>query len=152
MKRFRSYFGAVIVGVVMLLSFGPTLAEDVTEIGFTLLVYSANEGHDIQFIVKKTGSGEALVNYTFGHSDVDPAKNATRGKDFIGQDGELYFAPDDTEHAITVQTRSDDEFDEDSESFKISLSIPNDADGAAPVKLGSKRHAVGVILNCVTAC
>ncbi|MXV94826.1 MAG: hypothetical protein F4Y62_17475 [Rhodospirillaceae bacterium] len=151
MRQFAGLLAAMILGAGMSLSSGPALAEDVTEVGFTKRVHSAIEGQSIRFVVKKTGSGEALVDYKFGHANVNLDQNATRGKDFLGVDGELYFGPDDTEKTITVQTRPDNEFDEEAETFSITLSIATGGD-AGSLRLGRYRAAVGAILNCAAAC
>ena len=152
MKQFAGPLAAMVFGAGMLLSSGPALAQDVTELGFTKRVHSATEGGSIRFVVKKTGSGEALVLYKFDHASVNPAQDATRGKDFVGVNGEIYFGPDDTEKTITVQTLRDDEFDEDTETFRITLSIATGGDAGSSLKLGIRPQAVGVILNCAVAC
>ena len=120
------------------------------EVSFSQTTYSANEGSAVTFVVRKNGDGEASVDYQTFATGVD--NRATAGADYTAASGNLYFFPDDTELTITVQTSTDTENDESSETFGIRLSAPSGSDGNASVTLVYPLSAVGVILNCATSC
>lgn len=120
------------------------------EVSFSRSSYSMNEGQDTTVTVKKTGSGEAAVNYT----TADPASTtnnpATRNTDYTPASGQLSFDADETEKTFTVSALTDSDLTESSEALIVKLSLPDSSD-APETELGSVRQAAVVILNVVPA-
>lgn len=120
------------------------------EVSFSRSSYSMNEGQDATVTVKKTGSGEAAVNYT----TADPASTtnnpATANTDYTPASGQLTFDADETEKTFTVSALTDSDLTESSEGLIVKLSLPDSSD-APETELGSVRQAAVVILNVVPA-
>ena len=154
-KTARTACRAVLAGVMLaggtaLPAFAGSDNSALPEVSFSQTTYSANEGSAVTFVVRKNGDGEASVDYQTFATGVD--NRATAGADYTAANGNLYFSPDDTELTITVQTNTDTELDEKSETFGIRLSDASGSDGNAATTLVYPLSAVGVILNCNTSC
>ena len=154
-KTARTAWRAVLAGVMLaggtaLPAFAGSDNSALPEVSFSQVVYSANEGSAVTFVVHKNGDGEASVDYQTFATGVD--NRASAGVDYSAASGNLYFSPDETELTITVQTNSDTELDENSESFGIKLSAASGSDGNATATLVYPLSAVGVILNCASSC
>ena len=128
----------------------PASANDPPEVSFSRSSYVMNEGQDTTVTVKKTGSGEAAVNYT----TADPASGtnnpATANTDYTPASGQLTFDADETEKTFTVSALTDTDVTESSEGLIVKLSLPDSSD-APETELGSVRQAAVVILNVVPA-
>ena len=142
--------GVMLAGGTALPAFAGSDNSALPEVSFSQVVYSANEGSAVTFVVRKNGDGEASVDYQTFATGVD--NRASAGVDYSAASGNLYFSPDETELTITVQTNSDTELDENSESFGIKLSAASGSDGNATATLVYPLSAVGVILNCASSC
>ena len=121
------------------------------DISFSRVSHSANEGDTMTFVVKKSGDGEASVDYTTFSAGVD--NQATANVDYVATSGTLTFYVTDTQHTITVKTNADTEIGEASETFGVKLSLTTGGDGGqSSATLVYPASAVGTILNCATPC
>ncbi len=142
--------GVMLAGGATLPTFAGSDDSASLEVSFSQTTYSANEGSAVTFVVRKNGDGEASVDYETFDTGVD--NRATAGTDYTAASGNLYFLPDDTQLTISVQTSTDSELDENSETFGVRLSDASGGDGQAAATIVYPASAVGVILNCDASC
>jgi hypothetical protein len=93
--------------------------DDASSLQFGGAQFSAAEGSPVDVLVTRTGdtSREAFVNYAT--TDV----TANSRQDYTTAVGRLRFAPGETQKIFRVLT-NDDRFDDDNESFTVTLSAP----------------------------
>ncbi len=128
----------------------PASANDPPEVSFSRSSYVMNEGQDATVTVKKSGSGEAAVNYTTADPPSGTNNPATKNTDYTPASGQLTFDEDETEKTFTVSALTDSDVTESSEALIVKLSLPDSSD-APETELGSVRQAAVVILNVVPA-
>ena len=108
-------------GGAMLAATG-TIEDAAAEPSLTLADATADEGDDLSFTVSLgTASGRAVtVNYATSDG------TAVAGSDYTAASGTLTFAAGDMTKTVTVST-TEDELDEDDETFTFTLSSPGNA-------------------------
>ena len=95
--------------------------ENLTLIEFSQSAFFGLEGQTIEFRVAKKGPAEARIRWTT--SDDPNIDAASAGEDYVASSATLFFAADDTEKTITVQTIADADVTEGLEVFVVRISL-----------------------------